>query len=48
MYADGRVDPTPLVAVTVGLGEVAGVLAGTRPPTGAVPGRPKVHVDPRR
>lgn len=45
-YASGEVDPRPLVAATVGLDEVAGVLAGARPP-GAGPG-PKVHVDPRR
>jgi threonine dehydrogenase-like Zn-dependent dehydrogenase len=44
LYASGAVDPEPLVAVTVGLDEVAGVLAGRRP---ASP-RPKVHVDPRR
>ncbi|TNC29046.1 zinc-dependent alcohol dehydrogenase [Amycolatopsis alkalitolerans] len=41
-YARGAVDPRPLVAATVGLGEVAAVLAGRR----AGPG-PKVHVDPR-
>ena len=45
-YASGSVDPTPLVCATVGLSEVAGVLAGWRP-DGAGPG-PKVHVDPRR
>jgi len=41
-----RVDPRPLIAATVGLDEVAAVLAGT----GAhdrVPGAPKTHVDPR-
>ncbi|GII22662.1 alcohol dehydrogenase [Planosporangium mesophilum] len=43
LYASGGVDPEPLVAATVGLDEVAGVLAGRRP---AGP-RPKVHVDPR-
>ncbi len=42
-YADGSVDPRPLVAATVGLDEVAAVLAGHRPPgTG-----PKFHVDPK-
>lgn len=45
-YAAGEVDPLPLVAATVGLDEVAGVLAGVRP-AGAGPG-PKIHVDPRR
>ena len=45
-YAAGTVDPRPLVAATVGLEEVGGVLAGERP-VGAGPG-PKVHVDPRR
>jgi threonine dehydrogenase-like Zn-dependent dehydrogenase len=44
-YAAGRVDPRPLVAATVGLADVAAVLAGERPP-GAGAG-PKVHVDPR-
>ncbi len=44
-YAAGSVDPRPLVAATVGLGEVGDVLAGWRP-DGAGPG-PKVHVDPR-
>ncbi|MFK3983271.1 zinc-binding dehydrogenase [Micromonospora sp. NPDC050397] len=45
-YADAAVDPRPLVAATVGLDEVGGVLAG-RLPDNAGPG-PKVHVDPRR
>jgi threonine dehydrogenase-like Zn-dependent dehydrogenase len=44
-FARGEVDPRPLVAATVGLDEVAGVLAGARP-AGAGPG-PKFHVDPR-
>jgi threonine dehydrogenase-like Zn-dependent dehydrogenase len=43
-YASGVVDPRPLVAATVGLDEVAAVLAGRRP-AGAGPG-PKVHVAP--
>ncbi|MET0522403.1 MAG: alcohol dehydrogenase catalytic domain-containing protein [Jiangellaceae bacterium] len=42
-YAGGAVDPRPLVAATVGLDEVADVLAGHRPE-----GRgPKIHVDPK-
>jgi threonine dehydrogenase-like Zn-dependent dehydrogenase len=42
-YASGAVDPRPLVAATVGLDEVAAVLAGHRPPgTG-----PKIHVNPK-
>lgn len=45
-YASGAVDARPLVAATVGLDEVADVLAGARPPH-AGPG-PKIHVDPRR
>ena len=45
-YASGAVDPRPLVAATVGLDEVAEVLAGRRPP-GAGAG-PKIQVDPRR
>ncbi|MDN0197640.1 alcohol dehydrogenase catalytic domain-containing protein [Streptomyces sp. S.PNR 29] len=43
-YADGSVDPRPLVAATVGLDQVGDVLAGRRPPQ-AGPG-PKIHVDP--
>jgi threonine dehydrogenase-like Zn-dependent dehydrogenase len=45
-YAAGKVDPRPLVAATVGLGDVGSVLAGTRPP-GSGPG-PKILIDPRR
>jgi threonine dehydrogenase-like Zn-dependent dehydrogenase len=45
LYASGSVDPTPLVAATVGLDAVGAVLAGDRPP-GAGLG-PKIHVDPR-
>jgi threonine dehydrogenase-like Zn-dependent dehydrogenase len=44
-YAAGEVDPRPLVAATVGLGQVGAVLAGERP-DGSGAG-PKVHVDPR-
>lgn len=44
-YASGAVDPRPLVAATVRLEDVAGVLAGERP-SGAGAG-PKIHVDPR-
>jgi threonine dehydrogenase-like Zn-dependent dehydrogenase len=46
LYASGAVDPRPLIAATVGLGEVGSVLGGQRP-AGAGPG-PKVLVDPRR
>ena len=45
-YADGSVDPRPLVAATVALEEIVEVLDGV-PPAGAGAG-PKVHVDPRR
>ncbi|AVT28310.1 alcohol dehydrogenase [Plantactinospora sp. BC1] len=46
LYASGAVDPRPLVAATVGLGNVAAVLRGERDPGwGAAP---KIHVDPRR
>jgi threonine dehydrogenase-like Zn-dependent dehydrogenase len=46
LYAAGTVDPRPLVAATVALDELAGVLAGRRRPEwGAAP---KIHVDPRR
>jgi threonine dehydrogenase-like Zn-dependent dehydrogenase len=41
-YASGEVDPRPLVAASVRLEDLAGVLAGERP-AGAGPG-PKVHV----
>jgi threonine dehydrogenase-like Zn-dependent dehydrogenase len=41
-YARGDVDPRPLVAATVRLDDLAGVLAGDRP-AGAGPG-PKIHV----
>jgi threonine dehydrogenase-like Zn-dependent dehydrogenase len=44
-YASGVVDPRPLVAATIRLDQVAGVLAGERPAESG-PG-PKVHVDPR-
>ncbi|MES2170168.1 MAG: alcohol dehydrogenase catalytic domain-containing protein [Actinomycetota bacterium] len=44
-YASGAVDPRELVAATVGLDGVGGVLAGDRP-EGAGLG-PKIHVDPR-
>jgi threonine dehydrogenase-like Zn-dependent dehydrogenase len=44
-YADGSVDPRPLVAATIGLEQTGAVLAGRRP-SGAGPG-PKIHVDPR-
>ena len=43
LYAGGAVDPRPLVAATVGLDEVASVLAGDRPGPA-----PKIHVDPTR
>jgi 2-desacetyl-2-hydroxyethyl bacteriochlorophyllide A dehydrogenase len=50
-YASGLVDPRPLVGATVGLDQVAEVLAGWRPSgtgrTGVGPG-PKILVDPRR
>ncbi|PZF85873.1 zinc-dependent alcohol dehydrogenase [Jiangella anatolica] len=42
-YASGAVDPRPLVGATVGLADVAAVLAGAHP-TGPAS---KVHVDPR-
>ena len=44
-YADGDVDPRPLVAATVGLDRAGDVLAGWRPED-AGPG-PKLHIDPR-
>ena len=45
LYADGAVDPRPLVAATVGLDDVTAVLSGHRPP--AWSDAPKIHVDPR-
>jgi len=45
LYAQGAVDPRPLVAATVGLSHVAAILSGERP-EGAGAG-PKMHVDPR-
>ena len=42
LYASGAVDPRPLVAATVGLDDVAEVLAGERSWGSA----PKIHVDP--
>jgi 2-desacetyl-2-hydroxyethyl bacteriochlorophyllide A dehydrogenase len=44
-YRDGSVDPRALVAATIGLDDVAAVLAGERP-AGAT-AAPKIHVDPR-
>jgi threonine dehydrogenase-like Zn-dependent dehydrogenase len=45
LYGTGAVDPRPLIAATVGLDDITGVLAGERRPEwGAAP---KVHVDPR-
>jgi threonine dehydrogenase-like Zn-dependent dehydrogenase len=44
-YADGRVDPRPLVAGTVGLAEVGAALAGL--PLPGVGTGPKIHIDPR-
>ena len=46
LYATGAVDPRPLVAATVGLEDVAAVLAGEHRPDRSGAG-PKVHVDPR-
>jgi hypothetical protein len=47
LYATGAVDPRPLIAATVGLDEVAGVLAGRHRGAGGG-AAPKTHVDPRR
>lgn len=44
-YSSGVVDPRPLVAATVGLDQVADVLAGARPADSGA--GPKIHVDPR-
>ena len=44
-YSSGAIDPRPIVAATVGLGDSADVLSGKRP-AGAGVG-PKIHIDPR-
>lgn len=44
-YADGRVDPRPLVAGVVGLDAVGDALAG--PPLAGLGAGPKIHIDPR-
>ncbi|MCW2701318.1 MAG: Alcohol dehydrogenase GroES domain protein [Blastococcus sp.] len=44
-YANGSVDPRSLVAATVGLEQVGGVLAGQLPERAGA--GPKIHVDPR-
>jgi threonine dehydrogenase-like Zn-dependent dehydrogenase len=46
LYAAGAVDPRPLVAATVGLGDAAAVLGGERRTEWG--DAPKVHIDPRR
>ena len=46
VFSSGRIKVDPLVAATVGLEEVANVLAGRGRRTNT--GAPKVHVDPRR
>ena len=43
-YASGAVDPRPIVAATIGLEQVAAVLAGIGHPSGVAP---QVHIDPR-
>jgi 2-desacetyl-2-hydroxyethyl bacteriochlorophyllide A dehydrogenase len=45
LYADGAVDPEPIVAATVGLDDAARVLSGRRPAEWG--DAPKVHIDPR-
>jgi threonine dehydrogenase-like Zn-dependent dehydrogenase len=44
-YESGAVDPTPLVAATVGLGRARDALDGWRPDRAG--DAPKIHVDPR-
>ena len=47
-YADGSVDPRPLVAATVGLDGIVDVLSGRRPPgAGPAGAGPKILADPR-
>ncbi len=45
-YAEGLVDPVPLVAGTVGLADARAALEGR--PVGLDSAAPKVHIDPRR
>ncbi|GGL92709.1 zinc-dependent alcohol dehydrogenase [Nakamurella endophytica] len=45
-FADGSVDPEPLVGATVPLDRAADVLAGWRPDDAGA--GPKIHIDPRR
>jgi threonine dehydrogenase-like Zn-dependent dehydrogenase len=45
-YAQGSVDPRPLIAVTLGLDELPQALSGDRRPEWGH--APKIHVDPRR
>ena len=45
LYASGSVDPSPLVAATVGLDGVGAILAGERPRSAGL--GPKMHIDPR-
>jgi threonine dehydrogenase-like Zn-dependent dehydrogenase len=42
-YASATVDPTPLIAATIALDDLAGVLAGDRPSDAAA--GPKIHVE---
>lgn len=44
-YAEGSVDPDPLVAATVGLDRAPAVLAGWRPDDAGL--GPKIHINPR-
>jgi threonine dehydrogenase-like Zn-dependent dehydrogenase len=46
LYAEGAVDPRPIVAASVPLDAAAGVLAGER--DDAWGAAPKIHIDPRR
>ena len=46
IYGSGKVDPTPIVAATVGLKDTSDVLAGKRPTNAGV--GPKIHIDPRK
>jgi threonine dehydrogenase-like Zn-dependent dehydrogenase len=46
IYGSGKVDPTPIVAATVGLKETSDVLAGKRPANAGV--GPKIHINPRK
>ena len=45
LYANGKVDPRPLIAATISMSEVGDVFLGKRPANAG--DGPKIHIDPR-